>query len=347
MYNLVPTTGLVAFLVSVPLAVPAADLAASGEKVVRLYAGPAPGSESWTQTEQENRSNTWQTRVVFNVKDPTLTVFPADPARASGTAVIICPGGAFFALSIDSEGFEVARALNAKGVTCFVLKYRLVECKTDDPTRELMTRGNLEPLVAPIVKLAMADGLAAIGHVRRHAAEYGVKPDRIGIMGFSAGGTVAASVAFNYTAETRPNFAAPIYLAYTWTLKTNGVPPDAPPPVPPGGHGRPTRPGRAQRGFVSRLDGGPKAGGVAPVCQRWPRLRDEETRPAHGPLDRTLCGLAGNAGAFEALKPPGSVQPNSTSGTSWTAGGTVKNSAGGKLNSPATRLLGKVSRLLR
>lgn len=229
MNNLVPTTGLVAFLVSVPLAVPAADLAASGEKVVRLYAGPAPGSESWTQTEQENRSNTWQTRVVFNVKDPTLTVFPADPARASGTAVIICPGGAFFALSIDSEGFEVARALNAKGVTCFVLKYRLVECKTDDPTRELMTRGNLEPLVAPIVKLAMADGLAAIGHVRRHAAEYGVKPDRIGIMGFSAGGTVAASVAFNYTAETRPNFAAPIYLAYTWTLKANGVPPDAPP----------------------------------------------------------------------------------------------------------------------
>lgn len=229
MEHRLPFTVLIALLLTLPVTGPAAELAAGGEKVVRLYEGPAPGSESWTQTEQENRSNAWQTRVVFNVKDPTLTVFPADPARANGTAVVICPGGAFFALSIDSEGFEVARAMSARGVTCFVLKYRLVECKTDDPTRELMTRGNFEPLVAPIVKLAMADGLAAIGHVRRHAVEYGVNPDRIGIMGFSAGGTVAASVAFNYTAETRPNFAAPIYPAYTLTLKPNGVPSDAPP----------------------------------------------------------------------------------------------------------------------
>jgi acetyl esterase/lipase len=65
--------------------------------------------------------------------------------------------------------------------------------------------------------------------VRKQAKEYGVNPDRIGIIGFSAGGTVAASVAFNYTAESRPNFAAPIYLAYNWTLKEKGVPTDAPP----------------------------------------------------------------------------------------------------------------------
>jgi acetyl esterase/lipase len=119
--------------------------------------------------------------------------------------------------------------LNGKGMTCFVLKYRLVQCQTDDPTRELMTRGKLDDVVAPIVKLALADGNAAIGHVRQHAKEYGVNPERIGIMGFSAGGTVAASVAFNYTPETRPDFAAPIYLAYSWTLKAGGVPPDGPP----------------------------------------------------------------------------------------------------------------------
>ncbi len=199
------------------------------ERVVRLYDGPAPGSENWTHTEKENRTNLWQTRVVFNVANPTLTVFPADPAKANGTAVIICPGGAFFALSIDSEGNDVARWLNDKGVTCFVLKYRLVECKTDDPTRELMTRGSLDPIVAPIVKLAMADGNVAVGHVRKHAKEYGVNPDRIGIIGFSAGGTVTASVAFNYTRETRPDFVAPIYLAYNWTIKSGGVPSDAPP----------------------------------------------------------------------------------------------------------------------
>ena len=199
------------------------------EKVIRLYEGPAPGSEDWKQEEKENRTNQWQTRVVFNVANPTLTLFPADPSNANGTAVVICHGGAFFALSIDSEGFDVARWLNAKGVTCFVLKYRLVECKTDDPIRELTTRGKLDDIVAPIVKLAMADGNAAIGYVRRHAKECGVNPDRIGIMGFSAGGTVTASVALNSSPDTRPNFVAPIYLAYNWTIKTGGVPADAPP----------------------------------------------------------------------------------------------------------------------
>lgn len=200
------------------------------DKIIPLYPGAAPGSENWTHQEKENRTNIWQTRVVFNVAKPTLTVFRPEAGKANGTAVVICPGGAFFALSIDSEGFDVARALTAKGVTCFVLKYRLVECKTDDPTTELMAKmANLGELVNPVLKLAMADGKAAVGYVRKHAAEYGVKPDRIGIMGFSAGGTVTGSVLYNYTPETRPDFAAPIYLQYEWVAKPNGVPADAPP----------------------------------------------------------------------------------------------------------------------
>ncbi len=203
--------------------------AAAQEKVIRLYDGPAPGSENWKQTERENRTNSWRTRVVFNVANPTLTVFQPDAAIANGAAVIICPGGGFFALSIDSEGFDVARWLNKKGITCFVLKYRLVECKTDDPTTEIMTRGPLEEVAAPVVKLALADGQAAIGYVRKHAAEFGIDPKRIGIIGFSAGGTLAVSVALNYTAETRPDFVAPIYAAYSLAIKGNGVPADAPP----------------------------------------------------------------------------------------------------------------------
>jgi acetyl esterase/lipase len=199
------------------------------DKVIRLYDGPAPGSENWTQTEQVNTNNLWNVRVVFNVVNPTLTVFQPDPGTANGTAVVICPGGGFFALSIDSEGFEVARWLAKKGVTCFVLKYRLVECKTDDPTREINDRGPIEPIIAPIVKLALADGNTAIGYVRKHAADYDVNPNRIGIIGFSAGGTLTVSVAMNYTAETRPNFIAPIYPAYKWAIKGNGVPKDAPP----------------------------------------------------------------------------------------------------------------------
>ena len=197
-------------------------------QVVRLYDGPAPGSESWKQKEKENNQNFWQTRVVYNVADPTLTVLLPAPSTATGAAVVICPGGGFFALSIDSEGLDVARWLNGKGVACFVLKYRLVECHTDDPTQEIMTKGNLDTVVAPVVKLATADGKAAVAHVRSHAKEYGVNPERIGIIGFSAGGTVAAGVAFGYGPESRPNFVAPIYLQYDWTGKPP-VPADAPP----------------------------------------------------------------------------------------------------------------------
>jgi acetyl esterase/lipase len=124
---------------------------------------------------------------------------------------------------------DVARWLAAKGVTCFVLKYRLVECRTDDPPRELEAVGDrLDEMVAPIVKLATADGKAAIRYVRQHAKDYGVNPERIGMIGFSAGGTVTTAVAFNYDAESRPNFVAPIYPQYDWVGKVT-VPTDAPP----------------------------------------------------------------------------------------------------------------------
>src|SRR5262245_45464494 len=84
---------------------------AAQNKVIRLYDGPAPGSEKWTHTERESRSERGSVRA-WNVVNPTLTVFPADSATANGTALIICPGGAFFQLSMDSEGADVARWLN-------------------------------------------------------------------------------------------------------------------------------------------------------------------------------------------------------------------------------------------
>jgi len=202
--------------------------AAAQDRVIRLYDGPAPGSEHWKHHEQENNENVWQTRVVYNVVDPTLTVLLPESGKANGSGIVICPGGAFHALSIDSEGLEVARWLNSRGVACFVLKYRLVECQTDNPPQELLDKGSLQASVAPIVPLAMADGLEAIGHVRQHAKDYGLRPDRVGILGFSAGGTVAAAVACNYRSETRPDFVAPIYLAYDWVPRKS-VPADGPP----------------------------------------------------------------------------------------------------------------------
>jgi acetyl esterase/lipase len=166
---------------------------------------------------------------VYNVADPSLTVVAPEPGKENGSAIVICPGGAFHALSIDAEGLDVARWLAAKGVTCFVLKYRVVESKTTDPIAELMGKGGkMEADVLPIVKLAMADGLQAMRFVKSHAKEYNINPDKIGIMGFSAGGTVAASVGFNYQADSKPAFVAPIYLAYDWVPR-NGVPSDAPP----------------------------------------------------------------------------------------------------------------------
>jgi acetyl esterase/lipase len=202
---------------------------AAEEKVVRLYDGLAPGSEDWKHTERQVKVGSGIPPVIFNVAQPTLTVFQPKAGTANGTGVVICPGGGFCVLCIDHEGYEVARYLTAKGVTCFVLKYRLLPCQTDNPIREAGSGGDFLKKVAPIIKLALADGLGAMAHVRTHAQDYGVRPDRIGIMGFSAGGIVAASVAYNYTAQTRPGFVAPVYLAHDLAIKGDGVRGDAPP----------------------------------------------------------------------------------------------------------------------
>jgi acetyl esterase/lipase len=197
------------------------------EKVIQLYPGKAPGSESWTWEEKISDKNMFSTVVVYNVVQPTITVFPADPVTANGTSVIIAPGGGFHTLSINSEGTDVARYLNTKGVTAFVLKYRLVHSLTDDPVKELMglmgKRANFDSINAPVVVLAMNDGLSALAYIRAHAAELKIDPGRIGFMGFSAGGTLTMSVVYNATEENRPNFIAPIY-AYTGAVIGSAMP---------------------------------------------------------------------------------------------------------------------------
>ena len=201
------------------------------QKVIQLYDGPAPGSENWTWNEAENDNNSWQTKVVYNVSRPTLTVFTPEAGKANGTAVIIAPGGAFHALSINSEGFDVAKWLAQKGVTCFVLKYRLVHSLTTDPVAEVMAKWGkkeFEDDNKAVIPLEIADGRAAIAYIRKHAAEYDLNTNRIGIMGFSAGGTVTSSTLFNYTKENRPDFAAPIY-PYFPTEMHGTIANDAPP----------------------------------------------------------------------------------------------------------------------
>ncbi|MGZ8558151.1 MAG: GDSL-type esterase/lipase family protein, partial [Chitinophagaceae bacterium] len=88
------------------------------QKIIQLYDGPAPGSELWNWEEKENDKNLFQTKVVYNVTRPTPSVFLPEASVATGTAVVIAPGGGFQTLSINSEGFDVANWLVKKGVAC-------------------------------------------------------------------------------------------------------------------------------------------------------------------------------------------------------------------------------------
>jgi acetyl esterase/lipase len=208
---------------------------ARAQKEIRLYDGPAPGSESWNWVEKQNDKNIAHQMTVYNVVNPSLTVFLPDPATANGTAVIICPGGGFHFLTIDNEGTLVAKWLVKKGVTAFVLKYRVAHITSDDPLGDMIAgfsdpkrKDTYDAEMKSMIPLVIQDGRTAIAYVRNHASEYNISKDRIGIIGFSAGGTVTASAAFNYTKENRPDFVAPIY-AYMPASLISEVLPDAPP----------------------------------------------------------------------------------------------------------------------
>jgi acetyl esterase/lipase len=189
----------------------AASLGVAQESV-RLYPGVAPGSEEWTHSEKRYHSQIWNTEVVTNVVEPTLLVFLPEAGKATGTGAVIAPGGGFYALSINSEGIDVARWLNERGVAAFVLKYRLIP-SGEEAVSEMMQadRSTMPAKFAQARPLAVADGQAAMRLVRKRAAEWGVHGDRIVLMGFSAGGAVALGVAEADEETSRPNYLAPIY----------------------------------------------------------------------------------------------------------------------------------------
>ncbi len=213
------------------------------QPVIQLYSGVAPGSENAKQKEVSFVNPDKQTRI-RNVTQPTLTAYLPEKSNANGTAIIIAPGGGFVHLAMEKEGVDLARWLQAKGVTAFVLKYRLMDSGTEEEYRNRSagmaraTAASPTPAAAPATppalnpaqqqaaEFAVADGAQAVKLVRGRAAEWGIAPDRIGLMGFSAGGMLTMGVVMKNDAESRPNFAAPIYGG-----NTNGVavPKDAPP----------------------------------------------------------------------------------------------------------------------
>ncbi|BBF72036.1 hypothetical protein SBA_ch2_5690 [Sphingomonas bisphenolicum] len=168
---------------------------------------------------------------VRNVSAATLTPFLPSPDKATGTAVIVAPGGGFLGLAMETEGFAVARWLADHGIAAFVLKYRLVPTPADFGvyTTELRAAFSGKPTgVRPpqdTPAYARDDGLAALALVRSRAKEWRIDPARVGMMGFSAGAFTTIVTTLSAKPGERPAFIAPIY----GRLTTREVPADAPP----------------------------------------------------------------------------------------------------------------------
>jgi dienelactone hydrolase len=232
------------------LAAPLAPAAAAVAQEIRLWPGKAPGTEQWTVPESVSTSPGGE-RTVSNVSDPTLTVFLPDGGIATGTAVVLAPGGAMRVLGIDSNGTQVAKWLNAKGIAAFVLKYRTVQqagggrgapgagapragagAGGPPQRQELEIRNanaNPEPndaALAEAVRMAVADGQAALRLIRKNAKEWRIDPARVGIMGFSAGGGVAVGTALAEKSDAYPDFLMSMYGP---SLMDVNVPAHAPP----------------------------------------------------------------------------------------------------------------------
>jgi acetyl esterase/lipase len=171
------------------------------QQEISLYNGEVPNSKPGRNKETAvSKENVLR---ISKVSVPTLTIYK--PANPNGMSVIICPGGGYGILAFDKEGTRVAEEMNKWGITAFVLKYRL----PDDTT-------NIDRSIAPLM-----DAQQAIRMVRSKAAEWGLKKNKIGIMGFSAGGHLASTAATHFasnadatnkdTISVRPDFAVLIY----------------------------------------------------------------------------------------------------------------------------------------
>ena len=198
---------------------------------IELGTGPLPGA-----TAQESWHRQYGSLFARNVTVATLTPYLPDPSNASGAAVVVAPGGGFRTLSMENEGSNVAKALAAKGIAAFVLKYRLRQTPADlseyeRPTAPRPSGAAARP-PAPSTPEAMAAGIApqledaraAFALIRRRAAEWRVDPNRIGMVGFSAGAMLTLTTAVAGQ-EAKPAFIGDIY----GPVGTMTVPADAPP----------------------------------------------------------------------------------------------------------------------
>ncbi len=160
-------------------------------------------------------------RSISNVSQPSITVYLPSKETATGKAIVICPGGAYTHLAIDKEGHEIARWLNTIGVAGIVLKYRL-------PGQKNMAASMGEiGKAAEAAHVAIEDAELAMSLVRANAAKWNLRPDKIGMMGFSAGGNLTAMVGMLAPKEQRPDFLVLGYPAMPRTFEVTASTPPA------------------------------------------------------------------------------------------------------------------------
>ena len=169
------------------------------QETIVLHPEMKPDPSAPAEQIQERGRNGVTDRSITNVNQPTVTVYLPAGAKATGTAIVICPGGGYQHLAIDKEGHDVARWLNTIGIAGIVLKYRL-------PGSAAMTHGGDLQAEAEAVHLTLDDAEAAVELVRKNASRWNLKPNAVGLMGFSAGGHLAAMMGMVAPKTSRPDF---------------------------------------------------------------------------------------------------------------------------------------------
>lgn len=193
----------------------------------------SPGAAGTASSERDTQAP-WGEAIVRNVTAASLEVHWPDPAIATGAAMIVAPGGGFRFLSIDSEGEKVAQWLNAQGIAAFVLRYRVMETPASDEDFNAGLGALMAPLFGPgivqemqrLAPPAIADGVQAMRLLKSKAQAWSLKPERIGMIGFSAGAVVTLGVCQQADAADRPAYAAALYTG-PWAI--DKLVEDAPP----------------------------------------------------------------------------------------------------------------------
>jgi acetyl esterase/lipase len=206
----------------------AAPIQAQPPEVIRLWPGPAPGTESWSGPEEQvdaELPNHGKVHIITNVTVPTLSVFMPLPGRANGTAMLVVPGGAFRALPWDLDGTETAQWLAARGITAFVLKYR-VRPPAASAASGPETFEAFAARTRPARDIAAADARQALALIRSRAKRFAIAPRKVGMIGFSAGAMAVMTLAGANDSATRPDFAVSLYGA---RLEPGAPPAGAPP----------------------------------------------------------------------------------------------------------------------